>query len=48
MNTTSQIPALDRKDLQLLGELQRDGRIANAELASRVGLSESACWYGSP
>ncbi|MFO1455547.1 MAG: Lrp/AsnC family transcriptional regulator [Steroidobacteraceae bacterium] len=43
MNITSQIPALDRKDLQLLGELQRDGRIANAELASRVGLSESAC-----
>ncbi|MFM7066596.1 MAG: Lrp/AsnC family transcriptional regulator [Gammaproteobacteria bacterium] len=34
---------LDRIDRRLLQELQRDGRIANAELAVRVGLSESAC-----
>lgn len=28
---------------KILRELQRDGRIANTELASRVGLSPSAC-----
>ena len=34
---------LDALDLRLLNELRRDGRIANAALAARVGLSESAC-----
>jgi Lrp/AsnC family leucine-responsive transcriptional regulator len=34
---------LDRTDLQLLAELQRRGRLANAELAERVHLSPSAC-----
>ena len=34
---------LDRTDLLLLGELQREGRVANAELAERVHLSASAC-----
>ena len=34
---------LDRTDLQLLAELQRRGRLANAELAGRVHLSASAC-----
>lgn len=34
---------LDRTDRRILGELQRDGRLPNAELATRVGLSESAC-----
>ena len=34
---------LDRIDLLLLAELQRDGRVANAELAERVHLSASAC-----
>jgi len=34
---------LDRTDQRLLAELQRDGRLSNAELAGRVGLSESAC-----
>lgn len=34
---------LDRTDLLLLAELQRDGRVANAELAERVHLSASAC-----
>jgi len=33
----------DKIDLKLLNELRLDGRIANAELAARVGLSESAC-----
>jgi len=34
---------LDRIDVLLLAELQRDGRQANAELAERVHLSPSAC-----
>jgi len=34
---------LDRIDLLLLAELQRDGRVPNAELAERVHLSPSAC-----
>ena len=36
-------PSLDRTDLALLGILQREGRISNAELAERVSLSASAC-----
>ena len=34
---------LDRTDLMLLAELQRNGRQTNAELAERVHLSPSAC-----
>jgi DNA-binding Lrp family transcriptional regulator len=34
---------LDRLDLRILSELQRDSSQANAALAARVGLSESAC-----
>jgi Lrp/AsnC family transcriptional regulator, leucine-responsive regulatory protein len=34
---------LDRRDLRILNELQRDGRIPNSELAARLELSESAC-----
>jgi Lrp/AsnC family leucine-responsive transcriptional regulator len=34
---------LDRTDLLLLAELQRGGRLTNAELAERVHLSASAC-----
>lgn len=34
---------LDRTDLLLLAELQRNGRLTNAELAERVHLSASAC-----
>lgn len=34
---------LDRIDLLLLAELQRQGRLTNAELAERVHLSASAC-----
>ena len=33
----------DRTDLRLLAEIQRDGRATNAELATRVNLSPSAC-----
>lgn len=35
--------ALDRVDLLVLRELQRNGRQTNAELAERVHLSPSAC-----
>ena len=35
---------LDKFDLAILNELQADGRLTNAELASRVGLSAAPCW----
>ena len=35
---------LDRFDLAILHELQNDGRLTNAELAARVGLSAAPCW----
>lgn len=35
---------LDKFDLAILNELQGDGRLTNAELASRVGLSAAPCW----
>jgi len=34
---------LDRKDLKILRELQRNGRRPNRKLAAAVALSESAC-----
>ncbi|RVT91902.1 Lrp/AsnC family transcriptional regulator [Rhodovarius crocodyli] len=36
-------PELDDVDLNILAELQRDGRITNVELARRVGLSAPPC-----
>jgi len=35
---------LDKYDLAILGALQRDARLTNAELAQRVGLSAAPCW----
>ena len=35
---------LDRFDIAILNELQNDGRLSNAELAIRVGLSAAPCW----
>ncbi|MVA97449.1 winged helix-turn-helix transcriptional regulator [Nitratireductor sp. CAU 1489] len=35
--------SLDRIDYAILDTLQRDGRISNAALAEKVGLSQSAC-----
>ena len=35
--------SLDRIDIAILEVLQHDGRIPNAALAERVGLSQSAC-----
>jgi Lrp/AsnC family leucine-responsive transcriptional regulator len=37
------MPLLDRAERSILFELQRQGRLANVELAQRVGLSESPC-----
>jgi Lrp/AsnC family leucine-responsive transcriptional regulator len=34
---------LDRTDLRILAELQRDGRLTNQDLAERVALSPSPC-----
>ncbi|MEM0946850.1 MAG: Lrp/AsnC family transcriptional regulator [Pseudomonadota bacterium] len=37
------MPVLDRIGEHILHELSRNGRIANTDLADRVGLSPSAC-----
>ncbi len=42
MSETAKNP--DRIDRQILRALQEDGRLTNAELAERVGLSPSPCW----
>ena len=36
-------PKLDRIDINILAELQKSGRMTNAQLADRVGLSASPC-----
>ncbi len=36
-------PTLDMFDLRILRELQEDGRLTNAELSERIGLSPSPC-----
>ena len=35
---------LDKFDLAILNELQQNGRLTNADLAQRVGLSAAPCW----
>jgi DNA-binding Lrp family transcriptional regulator len=35
--------AVDAIDLQIVAELQRDGRLSNVDLADRVGLSPAPC-----
>lgn len=35
---------LDKFDLRILDELQKDARLTNAELSQRVGLSAAPCW----
>ena len=35
---------LDRTDLRILRELQRDARLSTTELAERVSLTASPCW----
>ncbi|EQA97677.1 DNA-binding Lrp family transcriptional regulator [Sphingobium wenxiniae] len=36
-------PNIDDIDLQILGELQKDGRMTNVELARKVGLTAPPC-----
>ena len=36
--------ALDRYHIAILGELQREARLSNAELAARIGLSAAPTW----
>ena len=35
---------LDRYDIAILHELQRDGRLSNTELATRIGISAAPTW----
>ena len=42
-NITSGIE-LDSYDLKILTELQKDGRMAVADLAKKIGLSTTPCW----
>jgi DNA-binding Lrp family transcriptional regulator len=37
-------PGLDRYDVAILAELQREARLTNAELAGRIGLSAAPTW----
>ncbi|WP_298399566.1 Lrp/AsnC family transcriptional regulator [Sphingobium sp.] len=39
-----EIVMLDRLDKRILGELQKDASLSNAELAERVGSSGPSCW----
>ena len=43
MNTPVKSKGLDRIDISILDTLQRDGRIANVDLAKKVNLSASPC-----
>ncbi|MEI8297113.1 MAG: Lrp/AsnC family transcriptional regulator [Pseudomonadota bacterium] len=36
--------SVDRTDLRILSELQKDASLSTAEIAQRVGLSQSPCW----
>jgi Lrp/AsnC family transcriptional regulator len=36
--------AIDRIDLRILSALQKDASLSTAEIAQRVGLSQSPCW----
>jgi DNA-binding Lrp family transcriptional regulator len=38
------LETLDKFDWAILNELQTNGRLTNAELAQRVGLSAAPCW----
>ena len=38
------LQTLDKFDIAILQELQADGRLSNAELSTRVGLSAAPCW----
>lgn len=43
MKETSKKASLDRADLKILRALQQNGRLSNADLAQRVGVSPATC-----
>lgn len=43
VNNMHQVGGLDPIDSRIIDELQKDGRITNAELAERVGIAPSTC-----
>jgi DNA-binding Lrp family transcriptional regulator len=43
MPEAQELGALDQFDLKLLAALEADGRLTNAELAEKIGLSASQC-----
>ncbi|MCI0466992.1 MAG: Lrp/AsnC family transcriptional regulator, partial [Beijerinckiaceae bacterium] len=43
MAELQELSALDQFDLKLLAALEADGRLTNAELGERIGLSASQC-----
>jgi Lrp/AsnC family transcriptional regulator, leucine-responsive regulatory protein len=43
-DTGEVLAGLDKFDIHILSQLQADGRLTNAELANRVGLSPAPCW----
>lgn len=44
MSDAAEFPKLTAIDRKILRALQEDGRLSNADLAKKVGLSPSACW----
>jgi Lrp/AsnC family transcriptional regulator len=44
VQTNEFMAKLDRIDINILAQLQRDGALSQRELADRVGLSQNACW----
>ena len=38
------MPEIDGVNAELLTLLQDDGRMTNAKLAERIGMSETSCW----
>lgn len=42
--SAGEAPTLDRMDRKILSALRNDGRHTIAELAEKVGLSQSPCW----
>jgi Lrp/AsnC family leucine-responsive transcriptional regulator len=40
----NKVPVLDLMDRKILSALRADGRLTMAELAEKVGLSQSPCW----
>ncbi|AOJ28513.1 MULTISPECIES: Lrp/AsnC family transcriptional regulator [Burkholderia] len=45
MATRERTPrTLDNQDRKILGALQKNARLSNAELAEQIGMSTTACW----